>query len=253
MTKVCNQADCSKPMKARGMCGTHYNREFHPNRHALKAGTCVVCGTETLRSTGGGRKYGFTCSLKCRRDLTFGQSCEIPEDHWARMYGATCTWTPPAPEKAAFRCGECQECGASFTEPAGYASNYCSPQCAKRMGRRRRRAREHNAPGEYRWVDVMRQYRKQGYACAYCMTACTGLPDPEHVVPLSRGGRNDTSNLVAACRGCNADKGDLTLDEWRVDRERRHLTPVRTRLTGTAYNHLMVTKTTKPAWRHVVA
>ncbi|WP_426325708.1 HNH endonuclease [Microbacterium sp. E-13] len=46
--------------------------------------------------------------------------------------------------------------------------------------------------------------------------------------PLSRGGRNDLSNLVATCRPCNSDKRDLTLSEWAEDRARRNATPVQT-------------------------
>lgn len=84
----------------------------------------------------------------------------------------------------------------------------------------------------------MRQYARQGHTCAYCRMPCSGLPDPEHVTPLSRGGRNDMSNIVAACRACNGDKRDLTLSEWEEDRASRGLPPVDTTLAAPAFYHL---------------
>lgn len=50
-------------------------------------------------------------------------------------------------------------------------------------------------------------------ACVYC-----GSIEPkmhvDHVVPLSRGGTNDDSNLVTACRSCNVSKHAKTEREW---------------------------------------
>ena len=53
--------------------------------------------------------------------------------------------------------------------------------------------------------------------CAYC-----GDPAPttvDHVTPVSRGGTDDRSNLVPACRSCNMEKLDFTPEEWREWRE----------------------------------
>jgi 5-methylcytosine-specific restriction endonuclease McrA len=36
----------------------------------------------------------------------------------------------------------------------------------------------------------------------------------DHVVPRSRGGVDDASNYVIACRQCNSDKGDRVIG-WR--------------------------------------
>ena len=49
--------------------------------------------------------------------------------------------------------------------------------------------------------------------CAYC-----GYDAPtqvDHVIPLSRGGTSDRANLVPACRPCNMDKLDFTVEEWK--------------------------------------
>lgn len=36
----------------------------------------------------------------------------------------------------------------------------------------------------------------------------------EHIVPVSRGGSNDTANLTVACRRCNRRKGTKTATEF---------------------------------------
>ena len=72
-------------------------------------------------------------------------------------------------------------------------------------------------------------YKRAGYRrCAYCDQRVEGQPDPDHVVPLSRGGSNSITNILPSCRACNSDKRDLLLAEWRMDRQRRCLPARRT-------------------------
>lgn len=253
-TSICVADDCDRPAASKGMCHMHYKRTRPRSPDKPVERECIVCGTKVVRSPRCGYVIGTTCSNECRRILTFGARCEIPEDHPARWYGATCTWVAPKPTKAAFQCNTCDDCGQSFIEPAPQtASTYCSRVCTKRAGRRRRRAREHDAPGDFTLTQLLHQFARQGHACAYCKQSIAGLPDPEHVSPLSRGGRNDMSNIVAACRMCNADKNDLTLIEWAMHRAQRGLPAVDTDLSGEAYTHLYSTYPTAPAWRDRVA
>lgn len=61
----------------------------------------------------------------------------------------------------------------------------------------------------------------QGH-CAYCgkimsknsMSANKGTID--HVVPLAVGGSSKLKNLLPACSSCNAEKGRLSIEEYRV-------------------------------------
>lgn len=46
--------------------------------------------------------------------------------------------------------------------------------------------------------------------CLYCGASASTV---DHVVPVSRGGRTDWTNTVAACRPCNNRKADRTLAE----------------------------------------
>lgn len=60
--------------------------------------------------------------------------------------------------------------------------------------------------------------------CAYCgietkkggtKRANFCRPTRDHVIPASRGGK-DGFNIVLACRDCNCEKSDMTVDEYRI-------------------------------------
>lgn len=91
-----------------------------------------------------------------------------------------------------------------------------------------RKARERNAVGTYTWAEVTRLYLKFNRCCAYCERPPAGQIEPDHVVPLSRGGSNSITNILPSCRQCNGDKRALLLDEWAADRTRRGLPAVTT-------------------------
>src|SRR3954466_3902964 len=50
-------------------------------------------------------------------------------------------------------------------------------------------------------------------SCGYCGAAASTI---DHVLPRSRGGRNEWVNTVAACGRCNNRKGDRTPGEARM-------------------------------------
>jgi 5-methylcytosine-specific restriction endonuclease McrA len=54
-----------------------------------------------------------------------------------------------------------------------------------------------------------------GGRCAYCLAPAT---DIEHMIPLARGGLHELSNVVPACRQCNASKGARTPLLWLLSR-----------------------------------
>lgn len=63
---------------------------------------------------------------------------------------------------------------------------------------------------------------RHGWACAYCGKP-ESAPEIEHVVPLSRGGKDVMANVVPACRGCNRSKGRMTGAEFLQLRSNRGL------------------------------
>ncbi len=68
-------------------------------------------------------------------------------------------------------------------------------------------------PPEREWLPLVGHVlARDKYQCTYC-----GSPNnltADHVIPLSRGGNNDISNLVACCSKCNASKSNRLFDEW---------------------------------------
>lgn len=56
---------------------------------------------------------------------------------------------------------------------------------------------------------------RDSYRCAYCLEHADTV---DHVVPRSRGGSHDWTNVVAACRRHNTQKGDRLIEElgWRL-------------------------------------
>lgn len=78
----------------------------------------------------------------------------------------------------------------------------------------RRRAAKLNAPGNHTAADIERQYKAQKARCYYCHIKVGNDYHVDHVVPLSRGGSNDPSNIVIACPSCNTAKRDKMPYEW---------------------------------------
>src|SRR5690349_10688018 len=73
---------------------------------------------------------------------------------------------------------------------------------------------------------------RDGFRCRYCgANACEDRLEVDHFHPVSRGGSNHATNLVTACRTCNAGKSALELravplsldDEQEIFREGRQI------------------------------
>jgi hypothetical protein len=68
-------------------------------------------------------------------------------------------------------------------------------------------------PRKNQWL---RASKKCDGRCWYC----GAKPEPDdltvdHATPRSRGGKNWDDNLLPACQGCNNEKGNLTISEYR--------------------------------------
>jgi hypothetical protein len=58
-----------------------------------------------------------------------------------------------------------------------------------------------------------RIFERDKFTCRYCGER-GGRLECDHVVPHSKGGRDDDDNLVTACFPCNRSKRDKTVEEW---------------------------------------
>jgi 5-methylcytosine-specific restriction endonuclease McrA len=97
---------------------------------------------------------------------------------------------------------------------AEYQERISSPSVTWRMPAviRLRRLPSRNKRGvKFSRVNV---YQRDGHRCQYCGH---GFPlaqlSYDHVVPRVAGGKTNWSNIVTACRTCNARKGSRTCDE----------------------------------------
>lgn len=239
-----------------GSCSRKYARQHNPDqfrRHQRKYREsakgkrsrrqseyrdreCVQCGITWSTPRPDAKLCSNTCRSDYYRSNGYGATrihSNLPASHPVMVLRRQMD-TPPR---------ECPGCAAVFVPLHSTTRTTCSSRCMNRIKDRRRRAREAGAYGDWRWSEFMRMALRFGFRCAYCGTKPEGQLDPDHVIPLSKGGANTVANLLPACRACNCDKRDLLLHEWNADRARRGLEP---RITAWAsddsrFTHLATT------------
>ncbi|MGO2411608.1 HNH endonuclease [Glutamicibacter arilaitensis] len=119
--RTCTIDGCTKPHRAKGYCGTHYGKYVQKDRHKPRQITCVYCGAVTMKHSGGGRKYGQTCSEECRVAVIAPPRCKLPTDHWALWYGKSSAWPR-------YGWSECTACAAPFAK-ANATQAKCTTTC----------------------------------------------------------------------------------------------------------------------------
>lgn len=217
--RICTIEGCGKAHRARGLCSTHYNRTFSPDRHALSETPCAACGRVVLKhATSGNRRP--VCSNRCRRFIQFGTFGHEGKE----LIGPIVVEKSTEPEvtvvpstSSGFRSRACVQCGCWFTASRNrLAMLYCSDRCALRGIRGRRRS----AGGRF-WVpDVVRIeiYERDDWTCQLCFEMVEPDADPtsdwfpslDHVECQSWALVPDHSpaNLRTAHRWCNSVRGD---------------------------------------------
>jgi len=69
-------------------------------------------------------------------------------------------------------------------------------------------------------------YIRDGHRCQYCMDKFHPKDlTLDHVVPASKGGGKDWTNIVTACRPCNQEKANQTLEEAQISLRRLPFEP----------------------------
>ena len=72
--------------------------------------------------------------------------------------------------------------------------------------------------------------RRQNFQCAYCLKDLHGRRmNVEHVMPIGRGGGNNSENLVAACPECNRKKLNKKLNKNELEKLKLNLSYLRKR------------------------
>jgi 5-methylcytosine-specific restriction endonuclease McrA len=59
-------------------------------------------------------------------------------------------------------------------------------------------------------------YLRDGLSCAYCGDSAENGAKLtiDHITPISKGGNNDTSNLVTCCHRCNCSRGNRSVTQF---------------------------------------
>ena len=63
-------------------------------------------------------------------------------------------------------------------------------------------------------------FKRDNYTCQYC-NKVGGILECDHVIPYSKGGSNDITNLITSCRKCNRQKKDKSVEEfitWKLNK-----------------------------------
>lgn len=187
--------------------------------------TCVTC-SKGFRSS---RRDGKYCSDECK-GLAYGDGrvIPLPRDHPVKVLLREREETARIQLRVSrIHIRDCEWCGDRFCTTRD-RQHFCQPGCNRRAKLARRKSRQYGWTSHYTWAEVMRVFLLFDRCCAYCEELVEGQPDPDHVVPLSRGGPNSITNILPCCRRCNGDKRDLLLDEWAIDRKQRGKSSVTT-------------------------
>lgn len=91
---------------------------------------------------------------------------------------------------------------------------YISDSSATRVAKHRAKRKDSGMTSQDWIKETVRKavFKRCGNICCYC-----GSDDNltlDHMTPTSRGGSNEDDNLQVACRVCNADKRNMTHDEY---------------------------------------
>lgn len=203
--RTCAVEGCPRPVRARGLCSTDYNRQHQPGRHRKAAVRCGWCDRLTDKEPDRSRGYSLRfCSLSCRD--TWRQRDKLPVIYVGQILRNEPTL--PTLQPRVWVAGSCRTCGQPFVDRQPDARS-CSPLCTRRWWRKQ--YADEVPPSIRRHVLARDRWR-----CAICRRAIRrhlAVPHPrsatvDHVIPQSQGGTHDPANLRAAHMGCNSSRNN---------------------------------------------
>jgi 5-methylcytosine-specific restriction endonuclease McrA len=76
------------------------------------------------------------------------------------------------------------------------------------------KAEKFSANGSHTWENIASLFNSQDGRCKVCSKDLNDGYQLDHIMPLCRGGSNDSENLQLLCEPCNRSKGRKTMSEW---------------------------------------
>lgn len=120
--KVCTEGHCDKPMSAKGLCRSHYNRQYYAGTTTLAPTSiaCLQCGghVERKHNTGPAPSY---CSPRCRQAKSYARHRETSAYQKQKERAKAATL-------ASRETGNCKHCGTEWVKPRR-DSTFCSTRC----------------------------------------------------------------------------------------------------------------------------
>lgn len=214
--RTCGASGCAKPVRARGLCSTHYNQQHQPDRHRKSTVKCGQCGKATLKHVA--QRYGARfCNLACRDAWRAEQARQrkLPVPYVGEVTRPVPVRPEPARSTRRWVAGNCHRCGKAYVvEDYTDRARYCSHSCYRSDAKARRRARKRSA--EHVPYSRVQVFERDGYRCHLCkrMTQRTAaVPHPrapviDHLIPLGPGA-DAMHNVATACFLCNSKRRDI--------------------------------------------
>lgn len=150
---------------------------------------CAQCGARFVKRAPGSTVCSASCGARRSAGVVLSQA-----EHEKLLL--TCPW-----------------CNVEFRTP-WIGQVYCSHECRSKANRKR------NPQAWTNWISTRRRraiYERDGYICQLCGDPVDLTDDPQrgplapsldHIIPRSKGGGHESSNLRTAHRLCNALRGD---------------------------------------------
>ena len=184
-----------------GKCGeTKSHPAFHRDAKS-KDGLCTQC------------KVCYATYNAARREDKKAYDAIYRAKNSAEIAAKRAAYHAEHPEKNATRC-------------AAYYASHREEQAARAAAWRKsnqdkvrahghlKRARKRNVGGAHTGQDIQRQGNVQKWRCWWCGEKCQKKYHVDHLIPISKGGHNDPSNLVISCPKCNCSKKDKMPSEF---------------------------------------
>ena len=222
-------SDClrERGILARGKCSTCYaawHRRENGRTDKRYRITCEHCGENHEASIADAR----FCSQRCKARHLAGWSTSTEIVHIGPVEGPRRKPQPPRQRAQWWKFlvhGPCAICGEAFTALAASPSSapiYCSPACARRATKARRRARKRGAFVQN--VSRRQVFERDRWTCQLCgrrVARAKQAPHPkapvlDHIIPLAKGGTHEPRNTQCAHFLCNSLKGDRGTDQLRL-------------------------------------
>lgn len=190
---------CGKVFQSNKGCRTRTPR-FCSSKCAGKANakikTCAWCGKQF---------YNWTREKYCCKECASAALRGVPlsEEHRRKLSEA---------RKASPKCH-----GENLYNWKGGDATYKERM---KLHNQKRRTLQKIRP-DIRYLSILKRAQKN--RCFYCDCDMGINPSLEHLTPVSRGGDNQSWNLVYACKSCNSKKHNSTLEEFTIKTGKAYL------------------------------